>query len=724
MADGILTGIKIVDLARGPAGSAATMLLAECGADVVKVESAEPGRDRDLPGFRTWNRSKRSVIADIETQDGLARLKQLLLAADVFVHELGPTRARAHGLDDASLAELNPKLIVSSVLGWPMNHADADLPVDASLVHARLGVCDEQRPRALRDGPVYLRYPLSTWNAVWLAATGIVARLVSRDRSGFGGAAHTSLAQGALVNLGMFWNRGEGMPPEQSNPLPKDMHTPLYECGDGLWLHHMPDVMKSARVRAFVEQYGGPADEAVVACFLTDTRAAWLEELWSSDVPVQGCAEFGEIFDDEQARINGYLADLDDPQEGLITVVGTPLTLNPPQQIVGPAPAHGAHTEEVLRSWDVTPGPTGDGRKRRWPLEGIKVLDLGSHLAGPYGPQMLADLGADVIKLETTSGDPMRWIGVFLGCQRGKRGIALNLKEPASRAALEAAIGWADVVHHNMRMPAATRLGLDAKTVREINPAVIYCHTSSYGPTGPRADWPGFDQLFQALSGWETLAAGEGNPPMWHRFGFMDHHCATSSALAVVLALYHRDRTGVGQDVAASLLGAGLLTVSETFMKADGTLAPFAGLSNDQLTRDEGHRILQHPDGWVMVAADEPDQLVALSALDLTGCSVAEALAALANAGVPAEQVRLDQMNAFFDSEDNRAAGMVASTPHALWGTLLQPGGLWSLGDQEVRMERAAPVLGEHTVECLREFGLKDQVIDDLLASGAAVQHS
>ncbi|MDO8732512.1 MAG: CoA transferase [Actinomycetota bacterium] len=724
MADGILTDIRIVDLSVGPAGSAATMLLAECGADVVKVERAKPGRDRDLPGFRTWNRSKRSLIADIDTPEGLTRLKQLLSAADVFVHELGPTQARAHGLDDASLAQLNPKLIVSSVLGWPMNHADADLPVEASLVHARLGVCDEQLPRVLRDGPIYLRYPLTTWNAVWLAATGIVARLLSRGRSGFGGPAHTSLAQGALVNLGMFWNRGEGMPQEQSNPLPKNMHTPLYECGDGLWLHHMPDLMRSARVRAFVEQHDGPVDEAIVACFLTDTRAAWLQELWASDVPVQGCAEFGEIFDDEQARINGYLVDLDDPQEGLITVVGTPLTLSPPQQIVGPAPAHGAHTEEVLQSWDVSPGPAGDGRKRRWPLEGIKVLDLGSHLAGPYGPQMLADLGADVIKLETTSGDPMRWIGVFLGCQRGKRGIALNLKEPASRAALEAAIGWADVVHHNMRMPAATRLGLDAKTVREINPTVIYCHTSSYGPTGPRADWPGFDQLFQALSGWETLAAGDGNPPMWHRFGFMDHHCATSSALAVVLALYHRDRTGVGQDVAASLLGSGLLTVSEIFKGADGTLPPFPGLSADQLTRDDGHRILQQADGWVMIAADEPVQLAALGALNLTGCTVAEALSVLATAGVPAEQVRLDQMNAFFDSEDNRAAGLVSATNHALWGTILQPGGLWSFGDQEIRMERAAPVLGEHTVECLREFGLKDQVIEDLLASGAAVQHA
>ena len=546
MTEGILAGIKIVDLSVGTAGSVATMLLAECGADVVKVEGSAPGRDRDLPGFRTWNRSKRSVVADIMTEEGLERLKQLLSAADVFVHELGPTQAREHGLDDAALATLNPKLIVSSVLGWPINHADADLPGIESLVQARIGLCDEQRPQSRSDGPVYLRYPLMTWNTVWIAAIGIVARLLLRNRSGSAGPAHTSLVQGAMVNLAMLWNKGQGLPPEMSDGVPKVNFVQdwIYECSDGLWMHIMPDPMRSPRVRELVASHDGTPQEALVAGFLTDTRANWLEHLWASDVPVQACMEFGEILDDEQARINGYVVDLDDPQEGQITTAGMPLSINPPQTLLGPAPEHGAHTSEVLMSWIAEAGPTGDGRKRRWPLEGVKVLDLGSHLAGPYAPQMLGDLGAEVIKLETTAGDPMRGIGAFLGCQRGKRSLALNLKAPETRAALEAAIQWADVVHHNMRMPAAKRLGLDAESVRRVNPDAIFCHTSSYGPTGPRADWPGYDQLFQAQCGWEVLTAGQGNSPMWQRVGFMDHLCAMSSALAVVLALYHRDRTG------------------------------------------------------------------------------------------------------------------------------------------------------------------------------------
>src|ERR1700684_1523797 len=115
---GILDGIRIIDMSTGIAGPVATMLLAEVGADVVKVEPPTPGRDRDEPGFRTWNRSKRSVSLDLASSEGKARLEQLLAAADVLVHQLGPTAASAAGLDDASLAARHPNLIVSSVLSW------------------------------------------------------------------------------------------------------------------------------------------------------------------------------------------------------------------------------------------------------------------------------------------------------------------------------------------------------------------------------------------------------------------------------------------------------------------------------------------------------------------------------------------------------------------------------------------------------------------------------
>src|SRR4030088_3051649 len=104
-------------------------------------------------------------------------------------------------------------------------------------------------------------------------------------------------------------------------------------------------------------------------------------------------------------------------------------------------------------------------------------------------------------------------------------------------------------MHHNLRMPAARKLRVDYESLRAINPHLVYCHVSSYGPVGPRSEWPGFDQLFQAAGGGEYEGAGKGNPPMWHRFGMMDHQGSMASLFATLLGLLWRERTGEGHFV-------------------------------------------------------------------------------------------------------------------------------------------------------------------------------
>jgi len=745
---GILDGIRIVDMTVGLAPSVATMLLAEAGADVIKIERPSPGAERDLPGFRTWNRSKRSVVLDLETESGRAQLDNLLAAADVLVHELTPRQATAAGLDDGTLALRHRDLIVSSVLSWPANHAEAERPVDELLAMARLGVCDEQMP-VRRAGPVYVRFPLGSWCAVYLAAAGIVARLISRDRTGRAGPAHTSLVQGALVPLGMHWRRVERPTPAMATGMPKEgrgSQMTVYECADGQWMHVMGDPTQAPLVRSALVEVAAEGPGALAAAVRTRPRHQWLQELWAHDVPVQPCLAFGAVFDDEQARANGYVMEIDDPEVGVITTAGTPLTIDPPQAVGGPAPAHGEHSEEVLREWKLRerPRPNFSGGEAnfsggeanfsggeanfsggdvRWPLAGLKVLDLGGYLAGPYGPMLLADLGADVIKVEATSGDAMRPTGwAFAGCQRGKRGVALDLRSPSSGPALRALVRWADVVHHNVRMPAARRLGIDPDALRAMNPDAVICHTSSYGPKGARADWPGYDQLFQAQCGWEVAGAGNGNPPMWHRFGFMDHLCALSSVVATLLALYRRQTSGEPSIVAGSLLGAGVLTVSETYRRADGTLAPVPVLDTEQLGVCDGRRLVEVVDGWLAVAASTDEQRAALDKVDLDGQPVAGALASLLAAGVPAEEVRLDQSAEFFDDPANQAAGLVAQYDQAEWGSMQQPGAFWYFGDLGVRLDLAPPALGEHTVSCLSDVGLDQAAIDELLDTAVAVQ--
>jgi crotonobetainyl-CoA:carnitine CoA-transferase CaiB-like acyl-CoA transferase len=193
--------------------------------------------------------------------------------------------------------------------------------------------------------------------------------------------------------------------------------------------------------------------------------------------------------------------------------------------------------------------------------------------------------------------------------------------------------------------------------------------------------------------------------------------------VATLLALYHRDRTGEGQAVHGSLLGAGALTNSSSFKRADGTLAFRPTLDAMQLGVSEGRRLVELSDGWIALAADGPEQLAALRGVSLEGRKVAEALADLAAVGVPAEQVRREQRYPFFDDPGNIAAGLVADYQHAEWGRLEQPGALWYFGDQDVQLHRAPPALGEHTVEVLGEVGLDKAAIDKLVADGVAVQY-
>ena len=566
----------------------------------------------------------------------------------------------------------------------------------------------------------------------------------------------TSVAQGALLPTMMHWARAESPGPMFEFGLPKELRPSLFRCGDGIWVHLMrcadtdsplmreglgslgdDGVARANAACAGLTMPGFPNFGANQAVFDTRPSGEWLDDFWAHDIPAQVAAPFGAILADGQARLNGYVTRLEDPERGTMIQAGTPFATQPPSRVTGPAPRLGQHTDEVLGALP-TPAPEppapSPAPRVRSPLEGLRVLDLGNFLAGPLSPMLLADLGADVVKVEATTGDQMRPIQrVFASCQRGKRGVALDLKAPGTRPALEALVRWADVVHHNLRLPAARRLGIDYERVRAINPDVIYCHASSYGPEGDRADWPGYDQLFQASAGWEVLGGGEGNDPLWLRFGFMDHLCAMASTVASLLAVFHRDRTGRGQAVTSSLLGAAVLTNSETYLDASGRPAPVATVDHEQTGTSPGHRLYRLSNGWLALCARTDGELAAACTVlgvpgagdlegALAGAGCHQTVEALRSAGVPCEPVSFDQGDAFLDDPLARRLGLIASYPHAEWGRLEQVGALWDLGDLGVTLDRAAPALGQHTVDVLTEVGLDPGGIGQLLDLAVGVQ--
>jgi len=708
----VLGGFRVLDLGSGQAASVAALLLAQGGAEIIRLDregaALSPVQDA------LWNRGKRrKAFTD-------AALEAWLGKVDALVHDLPPAQAQAAGLDAATLSRRFPLLIHAAIGGWPAGHPLENRPVSDALVLAEMGLLDEQQGVA-RDGPVWLRFPLGSAHAAYLAAAGILARLYARRRTGAGGPVFTSLAQGALIPTGLLWHWAEDPSPSLRFGFPKDSGATLFECGDGLWMHTMGQPIKAPEVaEALAAMDEGERTRAnaryanavikyiddrgaIEAIFRTQPRTFWLEALWAADVPVQPALPMGDLYFDEQARANGYIVDVEDPHLGATQQPGPPFQVDMRPEVASKAAAV-------------------EARALASPLEGVKVLDLGNFLAGPLAPQLLGDLGADVVKLEATGGDPLRhaeW--AFNGCQRNKRGIALALKHPDGGAVLRGLVGWADVVHHNQRMPAAEKLGFGWVDVHAINPAAVYCHVSSYGPKGSRKDWPGYDQLFQASAGWELANAGEGNRPMWCRFGMMDHLCALASVVATLLALLRRDASSEGEFVAASLLGASLAS-TETLVLPDGTLAPYATLDARQMGVGPTQRLFRCDDGWIAVDAPGRDAMPeGLGEAELAAIPVEAALAALAAAGLQSAAVKLDNGAAFLADADNRRAGLVASFEHPVYGGYDQVGLAWQFGDLAMRCDRPPPLLGQHTFEILAEIGFDAGERERLLAQGAVL---
>jgi crotonobetainyl-CoA:carnitine CoA-transferase CaiB-like acyl-CoA transferase len=719
---GMLEDVRILEIAQGLAGPVAGLMLAECGADVLKVEppGGDPGRAD--AAFATWNRSKRSIELDVDVSAGRARLGELLAEADVLIHDLPPSRAGALGLDDAALAAAYPRLIACSVLGYPVGHPEAERPADELLVQARCGVLDEQG--GFRDGPIVFRYPAGGWGAAHFAAAGVLTRLLMRRRTGLGGGVHTSLLQGMLAPMALVWSRVEkGDLSLRTPPPPGVLQASLYECAGGDWMQIMDPTgrLDFASLPLMWEVMGelhldvDDMDQRRAA-FRARPMAAWLEQLRAADVAVEPATALGEVLSHPEAVANGYVVDVDDPVWGATRQSATPIHLSDPVMVRGAAPRPGDHGPSPWRERPA-PAPSGAEPAREHPLTGLKVVDLGAFLAGPMAPSLLGDLGAEVIKVEPLAGDRMRFMArYFQATSRNKRSIALDLTKPGGQEVLARLARWADVAHHNMRLKAASKLGLDEAGLRRHNPGLVFGYVSAYGAKGERANWPGYDSVFQAIGGWETENGGEGNPPVFSRAGTMDVLCALSSLVGTLVALYGHGAGAQAPSAASSLLGAACLTQSETLIQPDGRLAPFAKLDSAQTGTSPLHRIYQTADGWIAVAALAPGQAQALCAAfgadtmdGLEAAARGQASAALierlAAAGVPAEPVTRDPLDKLFDDPGHKASRVVIGYRHPECGLIEQPGAYWTFSDAELRFDLPPPLLGEHTDAILAELG-------------------
>ncbi|MGH9096626.1 MAG: CaiB/BaiF CoA transferase family protein, partial [Acidimicrobiales bacterium] len=412
-----------------------------------------------------------------------------------------------------------------------------------------------------------------------------------------------------------------------------------------------------------------------------------------------------------------------------------------------PAPRSGEHTVEVRAEAEragAMPATAPRGHHHRalaHPLQGIRVLDLGLGVAGPYAGRVLADLGADVIKVNALHDTYWNGTHMGLGTNRGKRSIALNLKHKGGREALEKLLETADVVTTNWRPGAAARLGLDYDTLHRRYPALIYCNTRGY-EKGPRSALPGTDQTAAALSGteWEDGACDAGNPPLWSRSNMGDTGNALLAAIAITAALYHREKTGAGQSVSTSIVNAGLLHTSYAWIHADGTPADWGHVDGDQFGLSPYYRLYPCSDEtWLFLAAVSDPERVRLMAViggleAVSGHSeregellaaqfrrrtAAEWFTRLDGAGVPVEIVDEGFCRTLFDDPEAKAAQLVVETRSGSVGRFEDPGFLVKVSPAECVIQRGPAVCGEHSREILLEHGYVDAEVDALAADQA-----
>ena len=227
---------------------------------------------------------------------------------------------------------------------------------------------------------------------------------------------------------------------------------------------------------------------------------------------------------------------------------------------------NGAKTDEVV-----------DAQSARGPLTGIKVLDLSGYIAGPNGCALLGDLGAEVIKIEPPGGDTFRKYPstlasesrAFLGVNRNKRGVVLDLKKPEGQAILCRMVESSDVLVHNFRPSVAPRLRIDYPRLKVINPRLIYCSVTGYGETGPLREKAGYDQVLQAMTGMCSFQGTASDPEIVYG-SVIDYYAASMVAYGIAAALLHREREGEGQYVGVSLLRSALAMQAARFIWAEG----------------------------------------------------------------------------------------------------------------------------------------------------------
>jgi crotonobetainyl-CoA:carnitine CoA-transferase CaiB-like acyl-CoA transferase len=724
-----LSGLKVIDLGLGMAPALVAKFLREGGAGITRVEP--PAGDpfyEVYPAYEVWRRGS-TILRENEGPG----LDTLLATADVCLVGGEDYPGAARRQDAAALQSRHARLIVLDIEGYPTGSSHSGRPATDVLVQARSGLSFEHYSRR----PLLMSFEPSNYGAALHGLSGLFAALLQRESSGRGQVVATSLFEGALSWPLSLWCEAEKPTPASNFVMPIDPWPLIFKCADGVWVQvvlgsagskgRLYRILKVDDPTVDINDSGMPKPTAdgknffgdidVLAKHIANFQSAELiEAIWAAGLPAEPVLAPGGCWDDPQVEHNGIVAREPDG----LRHIGHPV--------------YG----------DASPAPRRDVRRDApAPLSGVKVIDFGTYVAGPYSSALLSDFGADVVKVDSMTGDPNRNIfRSHISVNRGKRAISIDLKLPEGLQIAQQLCVGADVVTNNFRPGVSARLGIDAKTLHALKPDLIVLESAAYGSTGPRAEGAGFDMCFQAWCGHDWRAGGVGNPPLWNRTAMVDFAAGLIGEVAVLQRLYQRARSGAGAAVGAGLLNAGLFLLSELVQRSDGQFVGAAPLNHEQTGYHPAEQLYEAADGWLAVAAR--DAAMARRMLDVLNLGqritaprdqwdvdverliteeirkrpLAALVRALEAANVWVEACRENGERNNLGDPDLLRLGTVYCTQHPQFGAVRQVGPLVRLAAAARAHRRHAPLLGEHTDEVLAELGFSAGEIKSLRERG------